>query len=48
MVEEVGYDVRRVYKNGNSFVITLPKSWVSARFYKIIRDGKRIILEPNE
>ena len=30
-----GYDVRKVYKNGNSFVVGLPKNWVESTYYTI-------------
>jgi virulence-associated protein VagC len=44
--EKAGYSIRKVTVVGNSKGITLPEDWIEARWYKLIKVGNRIILEP--
>ena len=44
--ERNNYDVRKITVVGNSRGITLPEEWIESKYYKLIKDGNRIILEP--
>jgi len=41
-----GVVYRKVNKIGNSLAINIPKEWLKSEWYKVWRDGNRIILEP--
>jgi len=44
--ERNNYDVRKITVVGNSRGVTLPEEWIESKYYKLIKDGNRIILEP--
>jgi len=47
MEREVGIAVRKVFKQGSSYVITLPKEWLVSMHYKLVKlEEDKILLEP--
>ena len=47
MEREIGVAVRKVFPNGKSLVISLPKEWLESDHYKLIKlNGGKILLEP--
>jgi len=46
MERVTGVVVRKVNRNGGSLAINIPKEWLKSQWYRLKRDGDRIILEP--
>ena len=40
--------IRKVNRNGGSLAINIPKEWLISEWYRLRKDGKKIIIEPIE
>ena len=48
MEQVTGVVYREVNKNGNSLAVNIPREWIESEWYKVRKEGNRIILEPIE
>ena len=46
LIQAAGFVIRKVYRQNQSCVLTIPEKWIEAEYYKKIKNGERLILEP--
>ena len=46
MEQVTGVVIRKINRNGGSLAINIPKQWIKSQWYKLKKEGEKIILEP--